>query len=80
MAADARRRHHWAVRVRAYEPAEFAEVAAVTQAVSTSVAPAAENSTKDKDRWCENDYQLDIALAEDRESTSESSTARRKWA
>jgi hypothetical protein len=49
---------------------ESAEAAAVTQAVEHFlVAPSADNATvKINIAWCENDYQLDIALAEDRET------------
>jgi len=49
---------------------EFAEKAAVTEAVEHFlVAPAQDNVTvKINIAWCENDYQLDIALKEDRET------------
>lgn len=47
---------------------EFAETAAVTSAVSRYlVAPSEDNVTvKINIAWCENDYQLDISLPEDR--------------
>ena len=47
---------------------EFAETAAVTSAVSRYlVAPSEDNVTvKINIAWCENDYQLDISLADDR--------------
>lgn len=48
----------------------FAETAAVTRVVEHFlVAPSADDSTvKLNIAWCENDYQLDIALEEDREA------------
>ena len=47
---------------------EFAETAAVTRAVAHSlVAPSDDNVTvKINIGWCENDYQLDISLPDDR--------------
>ena len=49
---------------------EFVEAAAVTDAVGHYlVAPSEDNVTvKINIAWCENDYQLDIAIAEDRET------------
>ena len=49
---------------------EFVEAAAVTEAVGHYlVAPADDNKTvKINIAWCENDYQLDVAIAEDRET------------